>query len=258
VRTLVAVTLYGGAKDYVLPQFVASMQACVLPVTPDVVVFGDHPLPSMAYVACPPPGGRGYAEDMLTTSRTIAREYALHHGYDQIILHGVDALWQRQEHYRRFVLGHQDKEIRAPLISARANSYHAVARSFVVKDGEYTEEQVDVPDEITLGGVPARIQGFPGADNILIQRAPLEAIDFGDHDPWYVRQEQGRELINVEENWCLKAVRAGYSIWLMPDIKVWHVHDLDHIARIYKGVEIPLSAMPTNPETWETWHWQAE
>lgn len=253
MKHLVAVTLYGHGKDYVVPAFSCMAAACMLgwPGV-DVIVIGDRPVPGLQFVQGPPVRGNGWAEDMLIASRSMAFDMAIDGDYDTLMLHGIDALWQSPADFHTILNpppGIKDiYTIRAPMITARSDADFLIAREF--KDFE-TGEQMDSKakwidwDASTATWVPNA--GFPGADNMAIDRSAFTAVPFAEgHTPWYERilDEEAQNLC-VEEEWCRRALMPDAEgiqdrmIGLNTKVKVWHVHE-DGVARMWKGKTKPL------------------
>jgi hypothetical protein len=244
VKTLCCVTLYGPGKDYVLAAFSEMARACLVGEM-DVVVYGDHPLEGFKHRPMPWPGP--YAEDMLWASRAQSIHDAREGGYGVLVWHGVDALWQSPTDVMDVLYGPADFPIRAPLICGRTDATYPVCRSFArTADGGYAEEQEEIDVDRLLDGDWFQNQGFPGADNIMIDDDVFERIDFEGHVPWYERVARGQTNLNCEEFFCLKAVRAGFDIWTNAGVKVWHAHE-DRIARMWPGTEVPLTSLRWTP-----------
>ena len=244
MRVLVAVTWCSHGKDYVVPKFMEMADhVFVLNPNVDVVFFGDM-VPPGPYAHVPVDwGGAFYAEDMLMATREEARKYAIKGGYDILMWHGIDALWQSLTDFSLMVAKvNLRNPVIAPVISARADSRFWIARRFRWNPDEqaYGENQYDI-SKAEINGHLVR-SGFPGADNIAIHRSVFEYVGFEGHTKWYERVAQGRENLCVEEWWCLKAINLGYRIHVDTSTFVWHVHE-DGIARMIDGIERDMETL---------------
>lgn len=247
MKRLFAVTLNGYGKDYVLPAFANMARACYQPLG-DVIIYGDRELwakeNGFFYRHVPAP--LAYAEDMLTLTREQAFQDARENHYDQIVLCGVDALFEEKVDAELFFSLSCEYDMLAPLITARDRSGYTILREFI-KEGElYGLKQQEIPEErlsvqYSASGI---IQcGFGGADNLAISRRVFEQIDFtADHTPWYQRHAAGEINVCVEEYFIQRALNAGYRSWCDTQTRVWHVHE-DGIARMWKGIDKPLSEL---------------
>lgn len=252
-RVLCGVVDYGHGKAYVRDKFWEMAESCLIPNDGlDLVVASHDPSLARGHSFIQMNGHHAYVEDMLMEAREVMRRWALDSGYDKLMWQGIDALWQSREDVRQVLWNRQD--IVAPLISARSDSQHAVARRFrrginpFNLDGNgdlgapwWVEEQDDIPEpELRSGSiVPA---GFPGGDNIVLARRVLDRSWLGAHKPWYKRVADGETNIECIEWFCLDAIRKGYTSWVDTGVKVWHVHE-DGIARMWKGIEKPMGEL---------------
>lgn len=270
LRILVAVTLFGNGKDYVLPKFKQMAEHCMRhpqndfsTIETDVRVYGDHNLSSdkykwIQYHHQTSPGF--YAEDMLMKSREQARLDAIREDYDLMVWHGVDALWQKPyDFYRLAWTSHIRQTVVSPLIAARTDENQAVCRRF--KKGYrgissvgpkvlglhwiWAEEQEEIDEGELLSGELIET-GFPGADNMFIPKKWFNVSLTDGHDPWYKRVAQGRANLCCEENWVRNVLNQGANVYCDTKVKVWHVHE-DGTARMYKGIT----------ERLENLHWPA-
>jgi hypothetical protein len=255
-KPLVGIVLFTQAKDYALPKFYEMMDACVNVHDVDVLFVTDQPVPDK-YEAITVPNPGAYAEDMLTFGRDLLREEAIKRGSSCMVWQGVDCFYQRASDFKQLVAhvlnDGDDIKCVGALTTSRADSHHAILRRFYMspevlrsdrKSWEFTDIQADYPPEVidawVAQGSLSPVGGFPGADALVIHPDLFE-IDFSGHDPWYVRVSQGRENLCVEEYWCQKVLNAGYDIYLDPSIQVWHCHDVDLVARMWRGIEKPMS-----------------
>lgn len=247
-QVLVAVTLFGENKKYVVPKFLEMYDACIRPFNMvATVIYGDHNIDThptgLKYQHMQSPGW--YAEDMLMASREQARLDAIERDVDIMVWHGIDALWQSPKDFAKMLnTVTTTRRVVAPLISARNWADQPVTRRFVpaaqsdVNDPvQYTQVQTDVPDDELLSNwmIPT---GFPGADNIFIPREYFDLSLTDGHDPWYKRVEEGRVNVCCEENWIwnlLNRESPNHPVYCDTSVKVWHVHE-DGRANMYKGI----------------------
>lgn len=244
---LVALTLCGHSKDYVLSRFWEMADACLRRDDVDLVVLGDRPDATPEWATFQPVEwrlGSTYAEDMLWATRDYASELARAGDYDAMMWHGVDALWDTRDGFDALLAGLNHYDVVAPLIAARTDSSVAVARRFLPREtGEgspWLLEQEYIPTSELLSGAYVEA-GFPGADNILISRRCYD-VNFHGHRAWYERVAKGETNVCVEEYWCWKAKNRGFSIAVDTSTHVWHVGE-DMIARQYPSVEVSVEAL---------------
>lgn len=230
MKVLVGVVDIGEGKAYARAKFDEMARACIEGPGVDIVFFANREHPR--YNTIVTDFYSNYAEDMLTAGREEFRRMAIVGEYDRMVWQGIDAFFRNRDDFER-LLNH-NVDVVAPLISARQWEDEAVARRFLRLGSRYLEEQVDIPHAELLGDRELVPSGFPGADNIVIDRR-LFYIDFKGHVPWYVRHANGETNICVEEFWCLQALNRGYNIFVDTRCKVWHVHE-DHTARMFKGI----------------------
>lgn len=252
MRVMLGVTAYGHGKDYILPDFFMMLRECVdrSQYFADVYVGADLPsnCPSWATHV---QGSTDlmYADDMLAESRMRFLQIAADMGYDALMWHGVDAMYQDAEDFNRLIKSVETSEPRvvAPLISARTFSNYAVARRFDRvphfnlmthnSEGEYLESQHDIPkDELEAGGMVR--SGFPGADNMIIDHTYFN-IGVPNFIPWYERVYRGLENLCFEEQWVLQVLKRGGNVYVNADVNVWHV-DHDGTARLFPDREETL------------------
>lgn len=229
MRTLVGITNFTHAKDYVMPAFHKMAERCITPVVghENVMVVSERSDPVFNTQIMPVPGV--YAEDMLTASRDYIMKRARREGFDRVVLQGVDALYQTRKDFENLIS--RPVEIVAPLICARNMPHMAVARRFIRREDKITEEQVDIPRKELMSGKLIK-SGFPGADNIVITKNCFDIPFAEGHKPWYKRVADGEHNLCVEENWVRNALIAGHQAWVDTSIKVYHVHE-DCIAGLY-------------------------
>lgn len=241
-RVLVAVTWCSHGKDYVVPKFF-EMAPKVFDGA-NVVFFGDMVPPSEYEHVSVDWGGIHMAEDMLLATREVARQKAVREGYDVLMWHGIDALWQSGDDFRSIVGATSSyRPVVAPVISARADSRFWIARRFDEdEDGRPLESQTDIPLSELESGPRYLPSGFPGADNISIDRRAFEVISFDGHMRWYDRVRAGLPNLCAEEWWCFKAARNSIPICVDTETFVWHVHE-DGVARMLPGIEVPMEGL---------------
>jgi hypothetical protein len=239
MNVLVGITSYTANKSYVFPKLEEMLEACVVPVVgrDNIIVVGDTPIcGDFPFYPMPLPGH--YAEDMLMASRQKMLEFAIAHDYDKLVWQGVDALFQNKEDFERLVSYPSSFDLIAPLISARADASHAICRRFLsLLEGD----QVDVPEEELHSG-ELILTGFPGADNIVLNKQVFEVPFTEDHDPWYERVAEGRTNVCVEEEFVRRCLLLGHHCWCDTALKVFHVHE-DGIARMWPGIERPMAEL---------------
>lgn len=249
MKILCGIVYYGHGKQYVYPQFINMMNRCMVMDDVKFAWATDHdpPLPGMSPCDYVIPMGPGhvYVEDMLIDGRDKIRQIGLDEGFDKVLYQGIDCLWQSREDF--LAVASHDVPVVSALTSARSDSNYAVARRFKLDEHYIAEpdelapitlEQEDISDdELNRGGLIR--SGFPGADAIFFRNDTLQ-YDWGDHDPWYIRQARGGVNVDCMEYTCYKLITLGKRCYVDADRKVWHVHE-DGIARMWKGIEKPLN-----------------
>lgn len=229
---LVGVTRFTFAKGYCDLKWREMMFECVEPLA-QIMVVSERPDQDFDTLLMDTPGW--YAEDMLMHSREKIRLQAIEGGYEKMAWFGIDAMLESRADFERLIS--HDVDVVAPLIPARTDADVAVARRFVGN----SLEQTDIPDEELLQGglVPS---GFPGADNIVIDESCFHISILDGHTPWYERVARGEPNVCGEEYWVWKAQQEGFGVFVDADVKAYHVHE-DCVARMYKGIEKPLSEL---------------
>jgi hypothetical protein len=236
---LMGICLFGNSKDYVVPKWYEMYRACCEGLVEPLLV-GDRPTEVLPFIAAESPGPT--SEDMLIVGREIVRQEAIKRNSPMFIWQGIDCFYRSREDFVRLLTAAE--EWSAPigaLTASRTDSNYAVARRYTDTAGR----QEDIPRDELLEAIekdaiiPA---GFPGADALVVPWSHYD-FDFGDHLPWYTRLAQGTPNLCAEEFWCLKAIRAGMKVWLHCGIRTWHVHDEDLVARMWPGIEVPMSSL---------------
>lgn len=246
-KPLIGIVLFSPAKDYVIDKFYEMATACFDQDLFDVLMVSDRVSPVYRTLKIPSPGW--YAEDMLTVGRTEIQKYARIYEHECMIWQGVDCFYKSNRDFERLVSNVTDKGFSAVggITTARADENFCVLRHFdIAPDGEILETQTDWPadmiDKWVEEGELVSVGGFPGADALVIHNR-LYDITFEGHIPWYERVAMGQPNICVEEYWCKRVLEAGHEIMLDPTVLTWHVHDVDHIARMWRGITKPMDEL---------------
>lgn len=254
MRTLVGIVAYGSQKDYVVPKFLEMKQHCMDVEGVDFAWATGMAADQAAEVYpgdlhIEMPAGCVFVEDMLIIARDAFRRLAMQGEYDKVCYQGIDCLWRSRDDFLSVM--HQEVDVVSALTSARTDSNAAVARRFEsrhhvsksVSPDTWGEKQYDIPDEELMAG-DLVWSGFPGADAIFFDSGTF-GVDWDEHVPWYRRVEQGRPNLDCMEYLCMKLMNKGFRCFVDTSVRVWHVHE-DRVARMWKGIEVPLSDLSWN------------
>lgn len=236
-KVLVAVSLYGTLKNYILDQFLKMAKSCIDPVeNVDIIVFGDRGIGGYEFIPCEIKGN-GWADDVIWSTHQKALDTARDRSYDAVLFQGIDCLYNSEADFRRLVGSNED--IVGAITMGRKAPEYAVVRDWIEKEiydgyshnSVLTTKQTDVNiPKHSNGLVPC---GFPGTEAMLINRKECFDIPIANpkYEMWYADDNDRDTYLCVHEFWCYQAAKLGYKLYVDTSVKTWHCDDSGYAHR---------------------------
>lgn len=243
MRVLVGTIYVGTSKRYCLDKFWEMSRAVFSDVDVAVVTDQTITVPSAPnYVGLQYQGPPStYATVICDHGKRQLREYALSYGYDYLVYQGVDCFYRDHYDFEELLRVASTCHITGALVAGRDKPDYPVCREFVMRDGEWTTEEVELPHSYFSNRRPAVFNnmGYVGSDATVLSRWVMGNVDVSGYQEWSEHRDEPHWL--GPDEWLQYRAIKDHGVYpvIHCGVRPYHAYEDGTCAR-YKGETCPL------------------